>query len=177
MGRHCGYLALTSALATGAERVYLNEEGVTLQNLVNDVTDLVAGFNSGKRLGVMIRNELANDIYSTSFMTALFEEEGGDLFDVRQAILGHLQQGGDPTPFDRILATRLAVHAFRFLGEQLGQAEPECAVVGYERGQLRYTDFLDLPRLIDVAHDRPKRQWWLDIRPIARVLAQSGPNM
>ena len=177
MGRHCGYLALTSALATGAERVYLNEEGVTLQNLVDDVSGLVTGFNSGKRLGVMIRNEAANTIYSTPFMTALFEEEGGHLFDVRQAILGHLQQGGDPTPFDRILATRLAVHAFHFLDEQLGQAEPECCAVGYIGGQIQRTDFLDLPRMIDVVHDRPKKQWWLDIRPIARVLAQSGPDM
>ena len=46
----------------------------------------------------MIRNEYANQIYTTPFMCALFEEEGGDLFDVRQAILGHLQQGGDPSP-------------------------------------------------------------------------------
>jgi 6-phosphofructokinase len=38
----------------------------------------------------------------------LFEEEGTDLFDVRPAILGHLQQGGNPSPFDRIQATRFA---------------------------------------------------------------------
>ena len=48
-------------------------------------------------------------------MCALFEEEGGDLFDVRQAILGHLQEGGDPSPFDRILATRLADECVSFL--------------------------------------------------------------
>ena len=39
---------------------------------------------------------------------ALFEREGGDLFDVREAVLGHVQQGGNPSPFDRIQATRLA---------------------------------------------------------------------
>jgi len=50
----------------------------------------------------MIRSEHANDVYDTGFMCALFEEEGGGLFDVRQSILGHLQQGGDPSPFDRI---------------------------------------------------------------------------
>ena len=69
---------------------------------------LVQGFKQGKRLGLMIRSEHANDVYDTAFMCALFEEEGGGLFDVRQSILGHLQQGGDPSPFDRIQATRLA---------------------------------------------------------------------
>ncbi len=108
MGRRCGYLALMSGLATGAERVYLHEEGVTLQRLVDDLAVLVQGFSSGKRLGLMIRSERANDVYDTRFMCALFEQEGGGLFDVRESILGHLQQGGDPSPFDRIQATRLA---------------------------------------------------------------------
>ena len=64
------------------------------------------GFRHGKRLGLLIRNEDANPFYTTPFMCALYEQEGGELFDVRQAILGHLQQGGDPSPFDRILATK-----------------------------------------------------------------------
>ena len=108
MGRYCGYLALMAGLASGAERVYLHEEGVTLDDLKADVDRLIAGFEGGKRLGLMIRNEYANACYTTGFMVQLFEEEGGDLFDVRQAILGHLQQGGDPTPFDRNLAVRLS---------------------------------------------------------------------
>ncbi len=70
-------------------------------------------------MGLIIRNEMANEIYSTSFMNALFEEEGGDLFDVRQAILGHMQQGGDPSPFDRILATRMAAKCIIFMEEQI----------------------------------------------------------
>jgi len=44
MGRYCGYLALMSGLATGAERVYLNEEGVTLSDLQADLTDMINGF-------------------------------------------------------------------------------------------------------------------------------------
>ena len=44
MGRDCGYLALQSGLATGAERVYLPEEGMSLQDLKTDVDDLVEGF-------------------------------------------------------------------------------------------------------------------------------------
>src|SRR5690606_32655388 len=44
MGRYCGYLALMSGLATGAERIYLHEEGVTLADLQHDVRRLVDGF-------------------------------------------------------------------------------------------------------------------------------------
>lgn len=177
MGQQCGYLALMSALATGAERVYLPEEGVTLQDLIKDVHELQVGFGKGKRVGVVIRNEKANDIYTTDFIASLFEEEAGNLFDVRQAILGHLQQGGDPTPFDRILATRLASHCISFLEQQIGQVEPLSACVGQITGRVTFTPLEDIPRLLDRDHQRPKQQWWLDLRPIARTLAQSGPGV
>src|SRR5581483_8489979 len=52
MGRDCGYLALMSGLATGAERVYLNEEGVTLRDMEADLSHLIDGFKGGKRLGL-----------------------------------------------------------------------------------------------------------------------------
>ena len=48
MGHWCGYLALMSALATGAEQFYLPEDGITLQRLQEDVTMLMRGFNLGK---------------------------------------------------------------------------------------------------------------------------------
>lgn len=48
--------------------------------------------------------------HTTAFIAALFEGEAGGLFDVRTAILGHLQQGGNPTPFDQIHTTGLDDH-------------------------------------------------------------------
>lgn len=176
MGRYCGYLALMSALATGAERVYIHEEGVTLSDLVDDVNQLVTGFQRGKRLGVMIRNEKANVIYNTQFMTALFEEEGGDLFDVRQAILGHLQQGGNPSPFDRIMATRMAAKCVEYLEGQIGSTEPISVCIGQIQGKVQYTEFQDIPRQMDMEHGRPREQWWMDLRPIAKILAQPAPQ-
>jgi len=176
MGRYCGYLALMSGLATGAERIYLHEEGVTLADLQKDLEHLVEGFRHGKRLGLMIRNEMANPFYTTPFMHALFEEEGGDLFDVRQAILGHLQQGGDPSPFDRIQATRLAARCVSYLTEQAEKDPPGGAFIGLQSGRVMLTSLDELPRLSDGKHQRPKEQWWLALRPIARILAQSGPG-
>lgn len=176
MGRKCGYLALMGGLATGAERVYLNEEGVTLNDLQEDVKLLVKGFQGGKRLGLLIRNEAANDVYQTNFMCALFEEEGGKLFDVRQSILGHLQQGGNPSPFDRIQATRLATASIEFLIDQLEKGSNKGTYMGFQGKEIKFHDLEDFPRMIDHDKQRPKDQWWLAIRPIAKLLAQPAPG-
>jgi 6-phosphofructokinase 1 len=176
MGHYCGYLALMSGLATGAERVYLHEEGVTLDDLRGDLNQLVTGFEGGKRLALMIRNEDVNPFYTTPFMCALFEEEGHDLFDVRQAILGHLQQGGNPTPFDRIQATRLADKCVEFLIEEADKEQPSGASVGFQAGQIKFNSLEDFPRMTDAQFQRPKEQWWMNVRPVASVLAQPGPH-
>jgi 6-phosphofructokinase 1 len=172
MGRYCGYLALMSGLATGAERIYLHEEGVTLKDLEQDLANLKRGFESGKRLSLMIRNENANQLYTAAFMYALFEEEGRDLFDVRQSILGHLQQGGDPSPFDRIQATRLARRSIEFLIENLEAQKNGAAFIGLQAGQVEFHDLENFPKMGDPVTNRPKEQWWLELRKIARLLAQ-----
>lgn len=176
MGRDCGYLALMSGLATGAERVYLNEEGITLQDLVHDVNNLIYGFSHGKRLGLMIRNESANPVYNTAFMCALFEEEGKNQFDVRQSILGHLQQGGRPSPFDRIQATRLATRSIQFLIDAMENGSTESAFIGLVGKEIKFNNLEDFERLIDAHKQRPKKQWWMNLRTIAKIMAQPGPS-
>jgi 6-phosphofructokinase 1 len=176
MGERCGYLALMSALATGAERVYLHEEGMRLADLAKDVAHLIEDFQSGKRLGVIIRSEGANDTYSTDFMCALLKEEGGEYFTVRKSVLGHLQQGGNPAPFDRILATRLAAKCITFLEEQIGSRNPKSACIGLQNGSFQFTELHKLPRLMDKENRRPKNQWWLQLRPIARTMANGQHN-
>lgn len=176
MGRHCGYLALMSGLATGAERVYLHEEGVTLEDLQADINELNTGFKQGKRLGLLIRSEYANKIYSTAFMRDLFEAEGEGRFSVRQAILGHLQQGGDPSPFDRIQATRLARKCISFLMEESESGENRAVFIGLERGKVRIHDMYNFPRMVERKLQRPKEQWWMKLRPIARIMAQPTPE-
>jgi 6-phosphofructokinase 1 len=177
MGGDCGYLALITGLATGGERVYLPEEGVSLADLQVDVAQLIEGFEHGKRLGLMIRNENADALYTPDFMCALFEKEGGDLFDVRQAILGHVQQGGNPSPFDRIQATRLAARCIEFLSEEAGQNPPGAAAIGLQDGRIQFTSLEDLPRLMDGEFRRPKEQWWLELRSIAKIMAAPGPDI
>jgi 6-phosphofructokinase 1 len=96
------------------------------------------------------------------------------LFDVRQAILGHVQQGGNPSPFDRIQATRLAARCVDFLVEQAERDAPGSAVIGLERGRIHFTPLADLPSMVEPEAHRPKVQRWMALRPLAKVMARPG---
>jgi 6-phosphofructokinase 1 len=109
-------------------------------------------------------------------MCALFEEEGKDLFDVRQSILGHLQQGGVPSPFDRTQATQLATHSIEFLIEQVENNSKTSAFIGLQGKEIRFNNLEDFDRMVDMEKQRPKYQWWLNIRPIAKILAKPSPQ-
>jgi len=173
MGKGSGYLALSSGLATGAEFVYTPEEGITLDRLKHDVEALNDRFRQGQRLGVIIRGEGADPVYTTPFLWALFEKEGGGLFDVRQSILGHVQQGGDPSPFDRTQATRLAVRCVDHLLGQFEQEHPESAMCGLVGGKVTFTPLSRFRELLDPdGARRPAEQVWFgSIRPIADVMS------
>lgn len=173
-GNYCGYLALMTGLATGAERVYLHEEGIRLRDLQEDLQNMQAAFQQGKRLSLIIRNEKANHLYTADFMRTLFEEESGNLFDVRQAIIGHMQQGGNPSPFDRIQATRFAARAVDHIINQLTTGKNTSAFVGIEHGVLRVFSLEEMPRLYDAEFRRPKEQWWLELKTIVETLAQEN---
>lgn len=176
MGRDCGYLALLSGLATGAEKAYLPEHTLSLSELQVDVRELITAFKSGKRLGLMIRNEKAGALYDTNFLTTLFEQEGEGLFDVRQAILGHVQQGGSPSPFDRIQATRLASRCIDFFVTELHKPAPSAAVIGLKGGMVEFTSLYDFPRLVEPGLQRPKEQWWLRLQDVAEAMDQIPPG-
>lgn len=158
MGRESGYLALMAALASGAEKAYLPESGITIDDLLSDLRELQAEFRHGRRMALVIRNEQANPVYTGDFLAALFEQESQGLFDVRRAVLGHLQQGGDPTPFDRTLAVRLTVQACARLEAMVSQGLSGGASVGVVDGQLQFTE---LP-----ARGRAATPWWLELRDI-----------
>jgi 6-phosphofructokinase 1 len=165
-----------SGLASGAERVYLPEEGITLHDLEDDLHRMMTSFEEGKRLSLFVRNEDANPIYTTSFICSLFEAEGGRLFEARQAVLGHLQQGGNPSPFDRIQATRLSARCIDFLIAETEKQQPASSFIGLEAGRIKFHNMEEMPHMIDEENDRPSEQWWMELRPIAQLLAQGQEN-
>jgi 6-phosphofructokinase 1 len=171
MGNFCGYLALLGGLSGGAVRVYLHEEGVTLKELADDVERMVESFRAGQRLFLAVRNERASEMYTSEFLVRLFEQESQGLFDAREVVLGQTQQGGAPSPFDRILGTRLAAHSIDWLSDQIDGASSGGAVIGLGDGHVRVLPLREAEELADWEHRRPLRQWWLELRPIVDVLS------
>ena len=171
MGGRCGYLALMGGLAGGAVRVYLPEEGIALRDLSRDVERMVDSFRAGQRLFLTVMNEKASAMYTSDFLCRLFEQESRGLFDAREVVLGQTQQGGSPTPFDRVLATRLAAHSIDWLSNQIDTRKKGGAVIGLSDGRVRVLPLRRSEELADWENRRPLRQWWMDLRPIIDVLA------
>jgi len=171
MGGYCGYLALMSGLSGGAVRVYLHEEGVTLRRLAADVEQMVDSFAAGQRLFLTVRNERASEMYTSDFLRRIFEQEGRGTFDARQIVLGQTQQGGSPSPFDRILATRLAARAVAWLGDEMAAGSAGSAVIGLHEDGVRIVPLQRAEELADREHRRPTDQWWMRLRPTVDMLA------
>ncbi len=174
MGCYCGFLAMLSGLATGAERVYVHEKGITLHDLQDDVHLFKNAFMEGRRMGLVVKSEYANKIYTTPFISALYEEDGGEVFDVRQSILGHIQQGGNPSPFDRSLATRMATLGVDHLLKLISDGTKDVVSIGLHGGEFEIFNILDLERKMDVKFERPKEQWWLALEEIVNLFGKSS---
>lgn len=171
MGRKCGYLALMSAITTGAEQVYLHEFGVTLSQLATDTRRMVEAFNHDRQLYLVIRNEDASEYYTTDFLARVFEEEGGHHFDVRTAILGHAQQGGAPSPFDRTFAVRVVNRAIQVLDEQLKENKAGAYHVGIAEGISEAHPISHMPELIDMDERLPYNPWWHSLKDVVYVVS------
>lgn len=172
MGRHCGYLSLMSGIAAGAELVYLDENPYDLQDLTSDVKMMRDSFREGRRLCLVLHNEEAGGRYDREFIASVFAQESQGMFDVRHSALGHLQQGGEPSPFDRILATRLVRAAIQELSEQFAQNRSEPLAVGLSAQGIETFPLLQMQQKVDPQVRRPLNQWWLPLVDIISVVSR-----
>jgi 6-phosphofructokinase 1 len=107
MGRNCGYLALMASIAGGAEAVVIPEEPTDPEKLAGILNESYA---KGKAHAIIVVAEGAD--YNAAKLEAYFAEHHERMgFDLRMTILGHVQRGGAPTAYDRILASRLGAAA------------------------------------------------------------------
>ncbi|QQK77292.1 6-phosphofructokinase [Salicibibacter cibarius] len=107
MGRHAGDLALWSGLADGAETILIPEQPYDMEDTVRR---LVRGHKRGKKHSIIIVAEGAAS--GVNFGKEIQERTG---YETRVTVLGHIQRGGSPSAFDRVLASRLAAHATELL--------------------------------------------------------------
>ena len=110
MGRDSGFIALKSGIATGAVAVMTPEMGMSIDDLV---AVLQAGEQSNKTSSIVIVAE--GDPNGGAYEIAKRVKEKTDTYETRITVLGHLQRGGSPSCFDRVLASRLGVAAVEAL--------------------------------------------------------------
>lgn len=111
MGRNCGYLAVMAGIVCGAEMVLIPEVPVTSEEVAATVEE---AYERGKTHAIIINAE-GSGISTTDLAEKIDNMDLG--FKTRMTILGHIQRGGSPTAYDRLLASRMGVKAVEALVE------------------------------------------------------------
>lgn len=171
MGRECGYLAMATSVAAGADMVLFRESGKTVETLVDEVTGALVDLRrKGRRRALIIKAEgvqgSADDL-KRKVDAAL--EARGLAVETRVTVLGHIVRGGRPSATDRLVATRLGHAAVRALAEGMNRvmaswspgrlpagaswssADPRCALIDLDEV------LAETGRMLDAAS--PEARW------------------
>jgi len=155
MGRDAGFIALNAGVGAGAEEILIPEEDLGLDRLLES---LKRSKRSGKSSSIVVVSE-GDKIGKSVFELADYVEENLPQYEVRVSVLGHMQRGGSPSCFDRVLASRLGVRAVELLldgktnlmvgilNNQVETTELENAVKGHHeinKELLRVSDIMSI---------------------------------
>ncbi len=111
MGRDAGFIALNAGVGAGAEEILIPEEDLGLDRMLESLERSRRAGKSSSIVVVAEGDKSGKNVYEL----AKYVEENLPLYDVRVSILGHMQRGGSPSCFDRVLASRLGVKAVELL--------------------------------------------------------------
>jgi 6-phosphofructokinase 1 len=131
-GGNSGYLATYASLAVGAQVSYVPEEGISLEQLSEDIEYLAQSFEKAEGRGrfgkLILKSTNASKALSATKLAEVITAEADGRFDAKPAYPGHVQQGGLPSPIDRTRATRMAIKAVGFIEDnQAAIAEARAA--------------------------------------------------
>ncbi|NMC79513.1 MAG: 6-phosphofructokinase [Chloroflexi bacterium] len=153
MGRGCGYLALMSGIAGGAEAIVIPEFEIDPESVAETIAE---AYEKGKAHAMVVVAEGAT--YNAAKLAEYFKNNKERLgFSLRMTILGHVQRGGNPSASDRILGSRFGAAAADYLlrGEQ-------GVLIGLQKGQITATPLADVVS--------QKKELDLSLFELARVL-------
>ena len=111
MGRDAGHIALNTGIGAGAEEILVPEEDMGLDRLLES---LKRSEKTGKSSSIVVIAE-GDKTGKNVFEIAEYVEKNLPYYEVRVSVLGHMQRGGSPSCFDRVLASRMGVHAVESL--------------------------------------------------------------
>lgn len=187
MGGYCGYLATVAGIAVGADAAYVFEDPFNIHDLEANVEHMTEKMKTDIQRGLVLRNEKCHEHYTTEFLYNLYSSEGKGVFDCRTNVLGHLQQGGAPTPFDRNYGTKLGVKAMLWMSDKLravyrkgrvfANAPDSACVIGLRKKVVAFSPVTELKEQTDFEHRMPREQWWLNLRLMLKMLAHYRISM
>jgi len=131
MGRNCGFLALNSAIASGAEAAIIPEISIEKDQLGELIEQ---GFRKSKSSSMVLVTE--SEVTGGAMKLAERVKKEYPQYDVRVSILGHLQRGGSPSAQDRILASRMGIAAIQALLEHQRNV-----MIGIRENEIDYVPF------------------------------------
>lgn len=185
-GGRSGYVATMAGLSIGAMAVYIPEEGVDIHMIARDIGYLRKSFANDRgasRAGkIILRNEKASATYTTQVLADMIAEEARGRFEAKAAVPGHYQQGGKPSPMDRVRALRMAIKCMQFIEgftgkseEEIMQDERSASVIGIQGSEVVFSVMGGENGLEAVATDwkdrRPKNEFWLKMKDTVDVLS------
>jgi 6-phosphofructokinase 1 len=130
MGRDAGHIALNSGIGAGAEEILIPEEDMGLERLLDS---LKRSKKSGKLSSIVMVAE-GDKIGKNVFELAEYIEDNLPAYEIRVSVLGHMQRGGAPSCFDRVLASRMGLKAVEALRDGISGN-----MVGISDGKMIFT--------------------------------------
>ncbi|EHH18852.1 6-phosphofructokinase type C [Macaca mulatta] len=172
--------------ATVSNNVPGSDFSIGADTALNTITDsnvehLTEKMKTTIQRGLVLRNESCSENYTTDFIYQLYSEEGKGVFDCRKNVLGHMQQGGAPSPFDRNFGTKISARATEWITAKLREAQgrgktlstdDSVCVLGISKRNVIFQPVAELKQQTDFEHRIPKEQWWLKLRPLMKILAK-----
>ena len=135
MGRDAGFLAQNSAIASGAEAAIIPEDQTDVDQLEKFIG---RGFRKTKNSSIVIVTESPKNKNGGAMYYAERVKKEYPQYDVRVSILGHLQRGGSPSAYDRILASRLGEAAIEAILE-----DQRNVMIGIRNNEIVYVPFVE----------------------------------
>ncbi|PVV02942.1 hypothetical protein BB560_002599 [Smittium megazygosporum] len=201
-GGNSGYLAVMGGITGGATSIYIPEEKINLNSIEKDVSWLKHCYlkESGQSQGrIALYNEYASKSYTLDVLRNIYEGESDDLFGARTSTLGHLQQGGIPSPNDRLNANNFSVAAMEWIQEKCWESmvDPEdtsdkpaygglkrsyypkvytrdprtVAVVGILGSEVKFSPLEQLISQTDFKNRKYTNEWWLHLKELIFILS------
>ena len=144
MGRDSGYIAIQSGIGGGAEIVMVPETHTPLKKVVSTLKE---GWTRSKSSSIVVVAEGDEEGHAAEIADKI-KEQVGDKLDIRVTTLGHIQRGGSPTQYDRILASRMGLAAVEGLMKGYKNV-----MAGIVNNDLVYTPFIDTIKKQKPIHD------------------------